>query len=47
MKRIGVVAVAVVAVAVLAGPPEGMQWETADPSEDRRGGGEWRWAGDH
>ena len=29
MKRIGVVAVAVVAVAVLAGPPEGMQWETA------------------
>ena len=29
MKRISVVAVAVVAVAVLAGPPEGMQWETA------------------
>ena len=28
MKRISVVAVAVVAVAVLAGPPEGMQWET-------------------
>ena len=29
MKRISVMAVAVVAVAVLAGPPEGMQWETA------------------